>query len=670
VIDDHVEVAGHRAMVLGAIRNWADRGWLRRLDAALASFIAELSPEADGTVLLAIALTAHLEGRGHTCLVLDELLREPDALLQWSADAFDALRYVIGRLPADERGWIDALSVCEAVHVDDGADAGAADEGGEPLVLRQGRLYLRRYWRHERQVAASVASRSAMHVEVDEAVTRACLDRLFPERVTTDGVATTDWQKAACAVALQGRFTIITGGPGTGKTYTAARLLAALFATTSESMSLRIALAAPTGKAAARLKQSVDTALASLHERFGDALPLRDLATRIGPAKTLHALLGTQPGTRRFRHDASRPLDLDVLIVDEASMVHIEMMDALLAALPATTRVILLGDKDQLASVEAGAVLGELCRDADTAHYTYETVERVATLTGQRIDDAYVDTQGSSLAQQTVMLRRSERFGGAIDRLAQAVNAGRADEAAALFRAQAKGAIAWTLTPSPLPAIELATKGRTGAPGGYGTFLALVARPPDSLFVEEHEAWVRDVLAAFDRFRVLCAIREGEWGVAGLNRAIEQRLADDGRISLRHNWYEGRPVIVTRNHHDLGVFNGDVGIALRASANDARLRVHFAVGPALRSVSVSRLSDVETAFAMTVHKSQGSEFDHTVLILPPDANRVATRELLYTGITRARSALTLVSTRREALVEAIAQTTRRSSGLRAMMAES
>jgi exodeoxyribonuclease V alpha subunit len=636
--------------MLDTLADWADRGWLRRLDAALARFVADVAPSADGVVLLATALVAHLEGQGHTCLALDALLADPAGTVGWSEHARLALEARLAEMPRAATDWIESLSRCKAVSCD-----GA---GGEPLVLVGTRLYLRRYWYYERRVASGVKARLAVVEAVDEAATRGWLDRLFPEPSDGD---TIDWQKVACALALRGRLAIVTGGPGTGKTFTAARFLALLYATSHQRDTLRIALAAPTGKAAARLEQSITAALAGLK---ADAA-LDGLHARIAPARTLHGLLGTRPDTRRFRHDASSPLAVDVVVVDEASMVHVEMMQALLDALPPHARLLLLGDKDQLASVEAGAVLGELCRDADRARYSADTARYVEATCGQRIpdddrgvnDDAN-DDAGPPLAQRTVMLRVSRRFSNDIGALAQAVNAGDASTATGLLSADG-GATRWMQSASPQAVVDLALP-------GYRACLDAIGRGPASSSTDDRSAWIRDVLSAFERFRVLCAVREGEWGVAGLNRAIAARFAHDGLLAADGEWYEGRPVMVTRNDADLGVFNGDIGIALRL-ARGADLRACFVVGSQVRTIGVGRLGPVETAFAMTVHKSQGSEFDHTVLVLPPTSSPVITRELVYTGITRARSAFTLVSSGSGTLVDAIARTTRRSSGLLAFI---
>ena len=657
---------------LALLEAWAEQGWLRRLDVALARFVASHSPgpHQPPALLVATALLAQLESQGHACLPLAQLGSDPAGLLGWGTEATLALQGLLRRLPTLAE-WPAALQRSPAV-ASVGPGLGATAGQGEPLVLCQDRLYLRRYWVYEQRLAAQVLARGAAERgvdKVDEAQAAHWLGRLFPPAAPASAAPGFDWQQAACAVALRGRLSVITGGPGTGKTYTAARLLALLLALSPAPDRLRIALAAPTGKAAARLRQAIETALGQLQQQLGDALPLHLLAAQVASARTLHGLLGARPGTRHLRHGPANPLAVDVLIVDEASMVHLEMMAKLLDALPPQARLVLLGDKDQLASVEAGAVLGDLCQGAQAGHYRPATLAYLAATTGQPVPDGLADAQGPALAQQTVMLRRSQRFGGVIGDLALAVNAGDAGRAQALLRATSDGPVAWLAPATRAQVLDLALAGRPGAPGGYQPCLALLAQRPQRPGAEAQPAWVRALLQAFDRFRVLCAVREGDWGVLGLNQAIEARLAQAGLLPGRGEWYEGRPVLVTRNDADLGVFNGDIGLALRSSGADgaggepAGLRVWFADGPALRSVSVSRLPAVETAFAMTVHKAQGSEFDHTVLVLPPEGGRLCSRELIYTGITRARSALTLVSPTPDALVQGLGRSLRRSSGL-------
>ena len=637
------------------VERLTEAGELRRLSGAFARFVATLGVDSTAVLLAALVLS-ELEGRGHSCLLLSDLAEDPAALLGWADEDWKALakaaRVGNSSLPKSVKGWIAQLAACEPVWQVDSLDY------GQPLVLDHThdnpRLYLRRYWRDETLVASSIRERALDWHPVDAALARTWLDVLFVSPRAPTDEQRPDWQKLACAIALRGAVAIITGGPGTGKTYTVARLLALLFATAPDAARQRVALAAPTGKAAARLKQSIDKALGELAERVGEALPLRELTKRMGAARTLHSLLGARPDTRAFAHNKGNPLDVDVLIVDEASMVHLEMMAALLDALPPGATLILLGDKDQLASVEAGAVLGDLCHDAHDGSYDADTLAYVAAASGETIPAQYAGA-GGPLAQQTVMLRHSRRFGGPIGQLALAVNAGDAARVEAVLRA-GDDSVRWIEGAQGAQLLQLAL-------GGYAPYLEALREGEQG----EHDAWVRTVLQRFEAFRILCAVRDGEWGVAGLNEAIQKRLESARLLRRGGEWYVGRPVMVTRNDYATSVFNGDIGVTLPDPARAGALRVYFLEGDKVRSVLATRLRNVETAFAMTVHKSQGSEFSHTVLALPRERNAVLTRELVYTGITRASKAFTLVTPAGEVLFDAIAQRTHRTSGLQELI---
>lgn len=622
-----------------------EAGNLRRLSGAFARFVASLGP-ATPPVLLAALVLSEMEGQGHSCLPLADLAAGPGELLGWQDGQWQALAAAAGPLPKNAKAWRAELAACELVFLAHELDY------GQPLVLDGDRLYLRRYWRDEQAVADAIRARALAAHEVDTPAVRRWLDLLFASHRAAEKP---DWQKLACAIALRGSVAVITGGPGTGKTYTVARLLALLLAMAGEDAgSRRIALAAPTGKAAARLKQSIDKALGDLAQRVGDALPLRALAERMGAARTLHSLLGARPDSRAFAHNAGNPLDVDVLIVDEASMVHLEMMAALLGALPARATLILLGDKDQLASVEAGAVLGDLCHDAQAGNYSAATLDYAQAASGESIPEHFAGA-GGPLAQQTVMLRHSRRFSGPIGQLALAVNAGDSSGADAVLRA-GEGPVRWIESAQPAQAVSL---GATG----YRAYLELVRAGAGGAY----EDWVRQVLQRFEAFRILCAVREGDWGVSGLNTAIEEKLEAARLIRRGGEWYVGRPVMVTRNDYGTRVFNGDIGLTLPDPERPASLRVYFLEGDAVRSVLATRLRDVETAYAMTVHKSQGSEFRHTVLVLPQDRSGIVTRELVYTGITRASEEFTLITPAGAGLAQAIARRTHRASGLRELL---
>lgn len=678
------------AALLETLETWQAAGWLRHLDVAFARFLHESDPGAPASLLLAAALVAHLEAGGHGALPLSGWPASVEALIGWPAEGLQALRRCgqeahtgpddAGPTPGLPPEWTASrLLAIETVPAwppcgQPGQPGDRGDPGTSPLVASAGLLYLRRYWRHEMRIAEHIRARTGptggtsdhpASGPIDATRARALLDALFGP---APAEAEPDWQRVACALALRGTLTIVTGGPGTGKTHTAARMLVLLQSLHAGPQPLRVALAAPTGKAAARLRQSIHQALHHLRAHASPAAPVGAWADALPAARTLHALLGAQPGTRRFRHDAAQPLDVDLLFVDEASMVHLELMAQLLEALPASARLVLLGDKDQLASVEAGAVMGDLCQAAglnglgigSAAAYGSDTAAWIREVAGQKLPASCLG-RGTALAQHTVLLRRSRRFEGPIGELAAALHAGDATRALEVLQAGAGGPVTMRRVAGAAAVLPMAVDGRAGAPGGYRAYLEQVARGPQP--GQTHDDWVRAALRRFEDFRVLGVVREGPWGVAGLNAGIERALADAGLISPGAPWYEGRPIMVTRNEPALGIFNGDVGVVLRGPSHDAPLRGCFLDGDQLRSVAVSRLAHVETAFAMTVHKSQGSEFAHVLLVLPDEDVPVLTRELVYTAVTRARAALTWVDKSPDALMRAVNRLTRRISGL-------
>lgn len=653
------------------LERWVERGWLRALDKAFVGFLHELDPQADPLVLLAAALTSHQLGHGHVCLDLFETLKAPDFALSLppEGDLSSGVMLLPSQLLEGLGGahWCHALAASPLVAL---AVDGSAAAQSRPLVLSGKRLYLRRYWTYERRIDSALRQRLAVQEAVSADLPQR-LNGLF-DQPPPDGVV--DWQKLACALATRGAFSIVTGGPGTGKTTTVVRLLALLQAPAVEQgTALRIRLAAPTGKAAARLTESISQQVRSL--QVPDAVREK-IPTEV---TTVHRLLGSRPGTRHFRHHAGNLLPLDVLVVDEASMIDLEMMANLLDALPPHARLVLLGDKDQLASVEAGAVLGDLCRDAEAGWYSPDTRQWLENVSGETLAGSGLQEDldtSHPLAQQVVMLRYSRRFGegSGIGQLARWVNQQNPEQARQLLDAGSHDLFCLHLKGEHDRALErLVLDGQGSDAQGYRYYLNLLRTtrpaaetPRDDLRWTD---WARQLLQAFDAFQLLCAVRKGPWGVEGLNQRITAALLKARLIDSDQQWYEGRPVLMTRNDYGLGLMNGDIGIALKLPESDGGpqvLRVAFPRNDGqggVRFVLPSRLNDVETVYAMTVHKSQGSEFAHTALILPDALNPVLTKELIYTGITRAKDRFSLIETRGGVFEEAVRRKVKRLSGL-------
>lgn len=573
---------------------------LRPLDAHFADLLLRHAARPSPELALAAALVSRHTGEGHVCLPLGRFA---------------------GRAPFDDQPW-------RAPPLADWREAllgsGVVGEPGAaaPLILDPaGRLYLHRLWRDEAEVARDLLGRAAPRADVDPAALRAPLRRLFPG---TD--AGSVGQRRAAAVAALHGLGILCGGPGTGKTHTVARLLALLMEL-SGGRPLRVALAAPTGKAAQRLAQSL--------RKAADVLPADHALPTSVP--TLHRLLGLRPDGSA-RHDADHPLACDLLLIDEASMVDLPLLARTLRALPASARLILLGDPNQLASVEAGAVLGELCAGAGA--YSPAAAARLESATG----DAVPGDGPGGISDAVAVLEHSYRFagGGAIGRLAAAVNAGDAQGALEVLRAGEGVHFEAADTTARLNA-RLATE---------------VGPALQPLFETADPA---AALVRLGDFQVLTALREGPFGVSGVNAVIERALHRRGLIRGQAAHYPGRPLLIGSNDYALGLFNGDLGLLLPDPAG--ALRAWFA-GPdgTPRALAPSRLPAHESAYALTVHKSQGSEFTRVLLILPPQPSPLLTRELIYTALTRAREGVTVWGSE-ATLAAAIGRRLERDSGL-------
>src|SRR3984957_12406178 len=463
---------------------------------------------------------------------------------------------------------------------------------GRPLVLdNAGRLYLRRYWEYEKALAQGILTRC---------------DSKRPTKGQTG-----DLQELAIQTALARRFMVISGGPGTGKTTTVLKILERMVSQPGGE-NLRIALAAPTGKAAARLQETLLAGAGGNNGVGQDRLPKS--------ASTLHRLLGSRHHSVYFRHDAKNPLPVDLVIVDEASMVSLTMMAKLFAALPDRAQVILLGDRDQLSSVEPGAVLGDIARAA---------------------------SEPGPLHGSLVVLTKNYRFGNesSIFALCNAVRDGQADRALQILNSGERPDILAGETPTPSQVTEQL---RPRVIAGYSPYL----RAPDPA----------EALKEFKKFRVLSALRGGPYGVEILNRTIEKILREERLVTGVQNTYAGMPILITQNDYQLRLYNGDIGILLPDPADASLLAWFIGEDGGLRRVPPARLPEYERAFATTVHKSQGSEFDYVLLVLPDQQSPVLTRELVYTGLTRARSRVE-VWFREPVLRAAIARKILRGSGL-------
>ncbi|WP_372873982.1 exodeoxyribonuclease V subunit alpha [Pseudomonas sp.] len=577
------------------------------LERALVDSLRRLDPAAEPLVLVSAALLCAALDNGDVCLPLARRAGQRP----WADHAFC--------LPALAE-WQAQLQASSLV---------GGDGDFSPLILDHGRLYLARYQAYERQLAEQLLSRAADLPTVDEAQLGASLTRLFAFNTQQP-----DWQRLAAAQAVRRKLAVISGGPGTGKTTTVVRLLAALLEQPGAER-MAIGLAAPTGKAAARMAEAIRNAKS--------ALPVSAAVKAALPeeARTLHRLLGSRGDSPQVRHNAANPLALDVLVVDEASMVDLALMAKLVEALPPSARLILLGDKDQLCAVEAGAVFAELCEGRG---FDGQAAAELQRITGQQVA---VAQPTSRLGDAVVLLTHSHRFAGdsGIGELARRINGGDVSGTLKLLKEQ-RSDLAWNAQPTPADLLERLDR-------GYAPFLAAAkSADPQAAF------------AAFNEFRALCAQREGAWGVAGINEALEARVKRRSQVASRERWYVGRPVMVRQNDYALGLFNGDIGICLHSEHG---LRVFFESEEGFRPFAPARLPSHDSAFAMTVHKSQGSEFSEVLLVLPEQPSPLLSRSLFYTGITRAKHKVEIWGLPAR-LGEAVATRAERAAGLAGRLA--
>ncbi|GJH23906.1 AAA family ATPase [Caballeronia novacaledonica] len=603
--------------------------------------------------------------QGHVCLPLGALARRYDAHFNEARDAL--------------------LASGVACLARSNARGSAADL--LPLVIDEdGRLYLARYFDYERRLAEALVERSRdARVPVsrqDIAQQAGRIARYFGPREGDD----IDWQRVAALVALAGRLTIVSGGPGTGKTTTVVGVLACLLDTDPD---VRIALAAPTGKAAQRMQEALIERADKLPPELAERLPRTSF--------TLQRLLGVQ-SDGRFRHHRDNPLPYDVIVVDEASMIDVALAAHLLEAVAPASRLVMLGDKDQLSAVEAGAVFAELSAQPSFSASGKARIAAALSIDAKRLEAALPhartpksepqlglfdiapadDSEGygalfdtlpddwsgrskegeGALTDCVVWLQKNYRFGldSDIGRLSIAIRNG--DEQAALDALDPSGARAAVLFDDGDAALSERTLARLAK--GFAPYAEALSDVLDGTQADHAR-----LFDALNRFRVLCATRKGPRGVDEVNARIAAKVREQAGIALAlgAQWFAGRPVIVTRNDYALGLFNGDIGIALPGVDGSLRVAFRMADG-ALRYVSPAALPPHDTAFALTVHKSQGSEFEHAALVLPGAFVRVLSRELVYTAITRAKRRVEVIGSA-AIFAQAVREPTRRDSGLAA-----
>ena len=616
---------------------------VRVVDVKLAELLSGNNTEHDHDELFYIILMLCLSQQSqHSCLTLTEVdwanpfnLRQSD---------FTKLE---GTVPDTLTPFSDDFTTEAAINY---LHAHHSVGDHKPLQLFNQRLYFSRLAGYEQTLAQRLLAMSERQLNIDDAVLTELLTRYFPDNPTLD----IDWQKVACAVAATKGFSVITGGPGTGKTTTVTKLLAIL-QSLYQAAPLSIKLVAPTGKAAARLTESILGAKNKLKEIPADINALIPQS-----AQTIHRLLGVKPFTNKFRHDKSNPLHVDVLIIDEASMVDLSLMAKLIEALPVHARLILLGDKDQLASVDTGSVMSDLCQGlvlGQTPQYSKARCEQLNKVCFNGAAKLGAQTQSEfKLADCIAFLQHSYRFDAksGIGQLALAVNTNNRGILNYVEQQSSEGHFSDIILDYDFVSIPI-EKLVNSAASHYANYLTLIAQG----------ASVAQVHAAFASYQLLAAVREGDYGVNSLNQRIERVLQQQGLISVNPNQrhYIGMPIMVSQNDYQLKLFNGDIGILMPDDSGQLKALFIDEQGNE-RAFSPARLPAHDKVYVMTIHKSQGSEFSYTAMVLPPlkQASIGINRQLVYTGITRAKQTFELVADKK-VLQLAMSKSVSRASGL-------
>jgi len=593
------------------------KGTFSHLDIHFAEFMQKLDGRDDIGIFLAAASVSSSNRQGHICLDVEGIADRP---LLPEYDLY---------YPGKET-WIKKMKTSPIV---------GTFCDFKPLILDgASKLYLHRYFEYQKDLVQFIKNRVSDQLYPEPAGLQKSLNRLFDEEAGRKGP---DWQKIAAILAATRKFCVISGGPGTGKTTTIVKLMALLLEM-NHSKPLKIALAVPTGKAAAKLQDSIRAAQEDL--RCSDGIK----ALMPNEASTIHRLLGTIPGSPYFRYNEKKRLDVDVVIVDESSMVDLALLAKLVRSMPDNSKLILVGDKDQLASVEAGSVFADICDAGVMNEFSKDIYRIIDRISGEKIIRSDTETTGNRIENCMIQLLTNYRFGNesGIGKVSSDVNEGNGSLALGHLRDQKFSDIRIEKVPAKR---GLKDRIKNTVIPGFRDYL--VAGNP------------KEKIEAFGKFRILCALKEGPFGVFAVNRMIEEILTENKLIPSENIWYEGRPVMMVENDYNLRLFNGDVGISM-FDPTDQEMRVFFPDDRSgLRKFHPMRIGPHETVFAMTVHKSQGSEFENVILILPDRESPVLTRELIYTGITRSQKQV-IIWGNEQIFEKAVSRRVTRVSGLK------